>query len=112
MVKSSLSGPLGASPRRLMDKPALESNRSVYPHPPSTNQSTASQLSPMSKFLPTSRPEENSKPRLSDLLATINHLHATPKTVKFHSHAVSSSDFTDVGLRTAFTVQITTDKLS
>ncbi|GFV59844.1 hypothetical protein TNCV_4739721 [Trichonephila clavipes] len=59
-------------------------NLSLYPHRPLTNQRAASQLSLMSKFIPIFHPEENSKPRLPDLLATTNHLHTNPLTVKFH----------------------------
>ncbi|GFW67550.1 hypothetical protein TNCV_3392211 [Trichonephila clavipes] len=55
------------------------------------------------------RSQENFKPRLPDLLATTNHLRATPKTVKLRLTPSPSSDFLDMGLRTAFAVQMPTD---
>ncbi|GFV58894.1 hypothetical protein TNCV_1826021 [Trichonephila clavipes] len=70
----------------------------------------ASQLSPKSKF-PTSRQEDHLKPRLPDLLATTNSLHATPHTVKLHQTPSPSSDFHNMGLRTVFTVEMPKDKL-
>ncbi|GFX84701.1 hypothetical protein TNCV_725081 [Trichonephila clavipes] len=58
-------------------------NLTLYPHSPSTNQRTASQLSLMLKLPSPSLPEENSKPRLSDPHDTTNRLHASPQTVKY-----------------------------
>ncbi|GFV01128.1 putative RNA-directed DNA polymerase from transposon BS [Trichonephila clavipes] len=66
-------------------------NLSLYPHPPSTNQRAVSQLSSRLKFPATSRQEDHVKPRLPDLLATTNRLHATPQTVKFHQTPSPSS---------------------
>ncbi|GFU23275.1 hypothetical protein TNCV_2559701 [Trichonephila clavipes] len=88
-----------------------ETNLSLYPHPPSTNQRAASQLSTWSKSPATSLQEDHLKPRLPDLLATTNRLHATPLTVKFHQTPSPSSDFRDMGLRTVFTVQMPKDIL-
>ncbi|GFS73896.1 hypothetical protein TNCV_108101 [Trichonephila clavipes] len=65
----------------------------------------------MSIFLPASSLEENSKPRLLNLIATTNREHAIPQT-EILPHTVSLiKNFPDMVLKTASAVQMPTDKL-
>ncbi|GFU69192.1 organic cation transporter protein [Trichonephila clavipes] len=65
-----------------------------------TNQRAGSKLSPMPKFLPTFRPDEEPKPRLPHLLGLANHCHVTQQNVKHHFCYAQHRRFPDMGLGT------------